>query len=151
MLLFAPILCCAGFLVGFVALFQFFTVLASGETNPHLAGLGRELGRFSMAIMDFLTYNTDRAPFPFAPWPAETVSPDADSAPPRGAARPRSDAASRSARTRRRKKTSSRTSSKRSTRKRSASRAGGERPAPKSSEPAPERPEPDETKGDDPS
>lgn len=69
MLLFAPVLCCAGFLIAFVALFQFFTVLASGETNPHLGSLGGELGRFAGAIIAFLTYNSERPPFPFAPWP----------------------------------------------------------------------------------
>lgn len=72
MLVLAPILACAGFLVAFTALFQFFSVLASGETNPQLTGFGRELSRFATSIMDFLTYNTERRPFPFGPWPQET-------------------------------------------------------------------------------
>jgi|GEM_PF-1088118 len=130
MLLFAPILCCAGFLVGFIALFQFFTVLASGETNPHLAGLGRELARFSKTIMDFLTYNTERAPFPFAPWPAEPTPPGTVPPPRRRKKKSASGSASsgsskRSASRARRRKTTSRTTT-RTTRKRSTSQRSTE-------------------------
>lgn len=73
MLLFAPLLGCVGFMIAFVALFQFFSVLASGENNAQLRSLGRDLSRFAVAIMDYLTYNTDRKPFPFAASPSPDV------------------------------------------------------------------------------
>lgn len=71
MVLFAPVLACVGMLVAFTALFQFFGVLASGEVNPQLSGFGRELSRLAAAIIDFLTYNSERRPFPFGAWPAD--------------------------------------------------------------------------------
>jgi hypothetical protein len=67
MLLLAPLLACVGFLILCVALFQFFSVLASGESNPQLRALGRDLGHFCMEMVDFLTYNSERKPFPFTP------------------------------------------------------------------------------------
>lgn len=73
MLLFAPLLGCVGFMIAFVALFQFFSVLASGENNSQLRSLGRDLSRFAVAIMDYLTYNTERKPFPFAASPPPDV------------------------------------------------------------------------------
>lgn len=72
MLLCAPLLACVGFLIACIALFQFFSVLASGENNLQLRHLGRDLARLGVAIMDFLTYNTDRKPFPFGTRPSES-------------------------------------------------------------------------------
>lgn len=65
MLLFTPLLGCIGFMVLCLALFQFFSVLASGESNPQLRELGRDLSRIGEDIAAFLTYNTDRKPFAF--------------------------------------------------------------------------------------
>lgn len=89
MLLFVPVLCCAGILIGFTALFQFFSMLASGETNPQLTGFGRELSRLAAAVMDYLTYNRETRPFPFGPWPASDLGRSPPPPPrPRGAKRP---------------------------------------------------------------
>lgn len=66
MILLVPILGCVGFFIAFTALFQFFSVLANGETTPSLRRCGEDLGRYATAIIDFLTYNSDRRPFPFA-------------------------------------------------------------------------------------
>ncbi len=74
MLLFTPLLGCVGFLVVAIGLFQFFSVLASGESNPQLRELGRELSHFAAGLADFLTYNTERRPFPL------TTSPPGDAA-----------------------------------------------------------------------
>lgn len=65
MLLFTPLLGCIGFMVLCLALFQFFSVLASGEGNPQLRELGDDLNRLGGDIVAFLTYSTDRKPFPF--------------------------------------------------------------------------------------
>ncbi|HEX5313949.1 MAG TPA: DUF4389 domain-containing protein [Gammaproteobacteria bacterium] len=75
MLIFVPILSCALFLMGFTSLFQFFSMLASGETNPQLTSFGHGLARFAAEIMDYLTYNTERRPFPFAGWQGAERSP----------------------------------------------------------------------------
>ncbi len=66
MIAFAPILACVGFIIAFTALFQFFNVLAQGEPSPHLRRNGRELGDYSHDIISFLTYNSEKPPFPFA-------------------------------------------------------------------------------------
>ncbi|MGH8272888.1 MAG: DUF4389 domain-containing protein [Gammaproteobacteria bacterium] len=65
MLLYTPLLACVGFLIACIALFQFFAMLASGESNAELRALGRDLSRLAMDIADFLTCNTERRPFPF--------------------------------------------------------------------------------------
>ncbi len=74
MLLFAPLLACVGFMIACIALFQFFSVLASGENNSQLRALGRDLSRFGVAIMDYLTYNTEQKPFPFGTRPHADTS-----------------------------------------------------------------------------
>lgn len=72
MLLFAPLLGCVGFMVLCLALFQFCSVLANGESNPQLRDLGRDLSRLGTDIVAFLTYNTDRKPFPLGEVPADS-------------------------------------------------------------------------------
>lgn len=66
MLLLVPVLACVGAFIAFTSLFQFFNVLAQGEPSAQLRRSGRDLGNYATAIIDFLTYNTDRRPFPFA-------------------------------------------------------------------------------------
>ncbi len=63
MLLLTPLLGCVGFMVLCVALFQFFSVLATGEDNSQLRALGADLSRLGVDIVTFLTYNTERKPF----------------------------------------------------------------------------------------
>jgi hypothetical protein len=66
MLLYTPLLACVGFLIVCIALFQFFAMLASGESNAELRALGGDLSQFGVGIVDFLTCNAERRPFPFA-------------------------------------------------------------------------------------
>ena len=66
MLLLVPVLGCVGFFVAFTALFQFFSVLANGEASPSLSRNGEDLNRYASSIIAFLTYNSERRPFPFA-------------------------------------------------------------------------------------
>ena len=65
MVVFAPILACVGLIIAFTALFQFFNVLAQGEPSPSLGRNGRELGGYACDIISFLTYNSEKPPFPF--------------------------------------------------------------------------------------
>lgn len=81
MLIFLPILACAGFLILLTALFQFFGVLANGEANLQLRNFGSELARFSAAIIEYLTYNTEHRPFPFSSWNEDNRREKADDVP----------------------------------------------------------------------
>ena len=47
---------------------QFVMRLSSGNTNPRLQILGRQLGAYVQAIIGFLTYHTDTIPYPFTLW-----------------------------------------------------------------------------------
>jgi len=40
-----------------------------GENNHHMVSFGGSLGRYVKQIVNYLTFNTDRAPFPFDTWP----------------------------------------------------------------------------------
>lgn len=53
-----------------VVVIQFFTVLLTGEINGSLRALGHSLAIYSYQIVNFLTFNTERLPFPFGSrWP----------------------------------------------------------------------------------
>jgi hypothetical protein len=70
MLLFVVIYSVTEFVVVVVAVFQFFAVLFTGNSNPYLLEFGQNLSRFVYQMMRFFTFNTDDKPFPFAPWPS---------------------------------------------------------------------------------
>ncbi len=40
-----------------------------GENNQHIVTFGGSLGRYIQQIANYLTFNTDRTPFPFDTWP----------------------------------------------------------------------------------
>ena len=40
-----------------------------GENNQRMVAFGGALGRYIQQIANYLTFNTDRAPFPFDSWP----------------------------------------------------------------------------------
>ena len=59
-----------------VVVIQFLYVLLTGETNDQLKSFGHSLAIYSYQVIDFLTFNTERKPFPFdASWPI-TISED---------------------------------------------------------------------------
>jgi len=43
--------------------------VVKGETNRHIVSFGSSLGRYVQQLTNYLTFNTDRAPFPFDTWP----------------------------------------------------------------------------------
>lgn len=75
MVLFAVALYLLQFIVAAVAALQFLLTLLTGAENTRLCTLGRELGSYLKEIVEFVTYGTERRPFPFSAWPS--VSPDA--------------------------------------------------------------------------
>lgn len=70
MLVFVAIYAVSRFVVGAVVLLQFLWVLFTGEVNPRLKVLGESLAVYTSQIIRYLTYNTERRPFPFDDdWP----------------------------------------------------------------------------------
>ena len=69
MALFVIMLNIAGVLMWGVCLVQFVFVAATGAKNPKLLSLGASLGRYIHQVLDFLSFNSEQRPFPFADWP----------------------------------------------------------------------------------
>jgi hypothetical protein len=76
MLVFALIYNVAEFVLLAIAVFQFVARLITGRTNPRLQVFGGSLSVFVYQIWRFLTFNTDRLPFPLNPWPASDEAVD---------------------------------------------------------------------------
>jgi hypothetical protein len=51
-------------------LVQLVLTLAAGRPNLELARFGAGLANYSRQIIEFLTFVSDRIPFPFSEWPA---------------------------------------------------------------------------------
>ena len=69
MLLFAVIFYIAEMVLFAVAALQFLWKLFTGGVNLRLTAFGANLGAFLREVVLFLTFNTERMPFPFADWP----------------------------------------------------------------------------------
>ncbi|MEA3303512.1 MAG: DUF4389 domain-containing protein [Pseudomonadota bacterium] len=69
MLLFFLIAGVARFVIAVVVLFQFLSVLFTGNTNAQLLTLGQSLSTYIYQITLFLTFNSEQRPFPFSNWP----------------------------------------------------------------------------------
>lgn len=57
------------FLIIGVMLFQFFTIILTGNINEQLLKFGQNLSTYLYQITIFLTYNSEQRPFPFSAWP----------------------------------------------------------------------------------
>jgi hypothetical protein len=69
MLLFVVIYSVAEFVLGAVVFFQFLHVLATRETNERLREFTTDVSVFMYQILQFLTFNSEVKPYPFASWP----------------------------------------------------------------------------------
>jgi hypothetical protein len=56
-----------------VTVAQFLCKLFTGRVFARLMAFGHSLGLYLFQIVAYLTYRTERRPFPFAPWPAGTT------------------------------------------------------------------------------
>lgn len=72
MLLFTIIWSVAEIVIVAVVLFQFLSVLFTGNKNEKVLIFGAQLATFTYQVFHFLTYNTEQQPFPFADWPSAT-------------------------------------------------------------------------------
>ncbi len=68
MLLFAVVVTIARGLAWAVILMQLVFVLLSGEKNENIVNFGRSLSIYEYHILLFLTFSTEKLPFPFSPW-----------------------------------------------------------------------------------
>ncbi len=57
-----------------VAILQFLFAILTGKGNSNLTQFGSSLAQYFQQILDFLTYNSDDKPFPFAQWPDPVVA-----------------------------------------------------------------------------
>ena len=78
MLIFGLLLNLAGAVMWLLAALQFVFVLGTGEDNRQLRHFGKALADFIRDALLFVSYNTERKPFPFADWPRP--EPTADTA-----------------------------------------------------------------------
>jgi len=54
-------------LATFIALYQFICTLITRKPNDSLKDFGKDLSVYAAEIIEFLTYSTDRKPWPFSP------------------------------------------------------------------------------------
>jgi Flp pilus assembly protein TadB len=69
MLLFMAIWAISRVVVGAVVVLQFLCVLFSGAPLPRLTRFGQHLATYTYQIVMYLTFNTQRRPYPFNEWP----------------------------------------------------------------------------------
>lgn len=55
-----------------VVVLQFLFILFTKEKNEKLLIFGAELSSFLYQVFQFLTFNSDTRPFPFASWPEKS-------------------------------------------------------------------------------
>ncbi|MCK4671617.1 MAG: DUF4389 domain-containing protein [Candidatus Aegiribacteria sp.] len=60
-----------GVLVALITLFQFLCVLIASKPNDNVKHFGKNLSLYAAEIIQFLSYNTDRKPWPYSKWPEE--------------------------------------------------------------------------------
>jgi len=71
MLLFAVVFWVLCWILAVTTLVQLLVRLLNGRPNPDLTRFGASLARYARQIIEFLTFVTEFAPYPFAAWPTE--------------------------------------------------------------------------------
>lgn len=69
MLLFGFLYSVAEVVLFAVIVFQFLTVLLTGNKNDRLLDLGDQISTYIYQALRYLTYNTEQRPYPFSDWP----------------------------------------------------------------------------------
>ena len=69
MVLFAFIACAVCYVAAILVIVQFVITLFSGNSNEKLREFGSCLAQYIAQLVNFLTYNREDKPFPFADWP----------------------------------------------------------------------------------
>jgi hypothetical protein len=55
-------------LIAALVIFQLLVLLFTGEKNMRLVGFGGMLSQYAYRMLQFLTFNSEDKPFPFADW-----------------------------------------------------------------------------------
>ena len=69
MILFTLLLMAARLVILLVVVIQFLIVIVTGKDNENLRNLGQGLGKWVYQTVMFLTFNSEKKPFPFDEWP----------------------------------------------------------------------------------
>jgi len=69
LLLFGLMLHAASIAMWVLVAVQFIFTLITGSDNRNLRSLGKSMTLFISQALEYLTYNTEQKPFPFADWP----------------------------------------------------------------------------------
>jgi hypothetical protein len=72
MLLFAVVFWVLCWILAATTLIQLMVRLLNGRANPDLLRFGASLARYARQVIEFLTFVTELAPYPFMAWPAES-------------------------------------------------------------------------------
>jgi len=72
MLVYAIIFSIVKFVIGAVVIFQFGSMLLTGQVNERLLTFAQSLSVYTYQIICFLTYVQEEKPFPLSPWPKAT-------------------------------------------------------------------------------
>ncbi|ODS23470.1 hypothetical protein AB835_08800 [Candidatus Endobugula sertula] len=78
MVLFAIIASVASYIISLLVVIQCVFVLVTGVANDRLQAFGRSMSQYIFQIVNFLTYNSEDKPFPFADWPSVHVDSEID-------------------------------------------------------------------------
>ena len=73
MILFAVLYKVAEFIMWVVVLFQVIVTLVTGGPNERALRFGKQLAVYVYGLWAYLTYNTEKKPFPFSDWPTTTA------------------------------------------------------------------------------
>lgn len=71
MLLFAIVFWIVGWVLAVAAITQLLLRLLSGRASPELARFGSALARYTGQIVEYLTFGSDRVPYPVGEFPAQ--------------------------------------------------------------------------------
>lgn len=71
MLLFVFAYSVAEIVLALTVVVQVIIKLVTGELNERLKIFGKQVSLYILAVLNFLTFNTEEKPFPFAEWPTE--------------------------------------------------------------------------------
>jgi hypothetical protein len=69
MIVFAVLYKAAEFVMWVVVLFQIVVTLVTGSPNERALTFGKQLSVYVYGLWSYLTYNTEKKPFPFSDWP----------------------------------------------------------------------------------
>jgi hypothetical protein len=74
MVLFAVLFKAAEFVMWVVVVFQLVITLATDRPNRRLQRFGQQLSIYVGSLWMFLTYNSEKKPFPYSDWPTSSTT-----------------------------------------------------------------------------